>query len=74
MPFLLTLAVFLPPIVANFPQQVDTLQTVAERSGYKATARHGDVVALCKELARRHPDAAVYQELGHRRRDVPCPC
>ena len=25
---------------------------MAEQSGFKATARHGDVVALCKELAR----------------------
>jgi hypothetical protein len=52
------------PILADFPQQVDTLQTVAEKSGFRATARHADVVAVCKELARRYPAAASYSELG----------
>ena len=51
------------PILAQIPPQVDSLQTVAERSGYRATARHGDVVALCKELARKYP-GAHYGELG----------
>ena len=51
------------PILAQIPPQVDSLQTVAERSGYRATARHGDVVALCKELSRKYPDAH-YGELG----------
>jgi dipeptidyl aminopeptidase/acylaminoacyl peptidase len=51
-------------MLAQPPQQVDPLQTVAERSGYRATARHGEVVALCEELARRHPEAAVRTELG----------
>ncbi len=48
-------------ILADFPQQVDTLQTVAEQSGYKATARHGEVVALCQELARRYPNALLHR-------------
>src|SRR5437870_2062755 len=51
-------------LLSLFPQQVDTLKTVAEQSSYRATARHGDVVALCKELAKRYPDAAQYSELG----------
>ena len=73
MPLLLTLAALLPSILADSPQQVDTLQTVAERSGFKATARHGDVVALCQELAKRHPGAAFYTELGHSEEGRPLP-
>jgi dipeptidyl aminopeptidase/acylaminoacyl peptidase len=73
MPLLLTLAAFVSPILADFPQQVDTLQTVAERSGYKATARHGDVVALCQELAKRRPGSAFYTELGHSEEGRPLP-
>ena len=49
--------------LTGLPQQGDALQTVAEQSGFKATARHGDVVALCKELARKYPNAQ-YSELG----------
>src|SRR5208282_1843425 len=60
------------PILADFPQQVDTLQTVAEQSGYKATARHGEVVALCQELARRNPNA-YYTELGRSAEGRPLP-
>ena len=63
MPSLSMLFALLLPILANLLQQVDALQTVAERSEYKATARHGEVVTLCQELARRYP-AAYYTELG----------
>ncbi|MFO0888370.1 MAG: DPP IV N-terminal domain-containing protein [Isosphaeraceae bacterium] len=59
----LTLIAVSLPMLAELPQQVDTLRTVAERSDYKATARHGDVVALCRELAGRYP-AATNLELG----------
>jgi dipeptidyl-peptidase 4 len=31
------------------------LQTVAEKSDYKATSRHAEVVAFCEELAKRSP-------------------
>lgn len=51
------------PILAQIPPQVDSVQTVAERTNYRATARHGDVVALCKELANRYPNAR-YGEMG----------
>ncbi len=34
---------------------VEPLQTVAEKSDYKATSRHADVLAFCKELAKRSP-------------------
>ncbi|MGC8643865.1 MAG: DPP IV N-terminal domain-containing protein, partial [Isosphaeraceae bacterium] len=73
MPLLLTLAALLPPMLANFPQQVDTVATVAERSGFQATARHGEVVALCQGLARRHPGVALYQELGRSEEGRPLP-
>ena len=33
----------------------DDLLTVAERSGFKATARHAEVVALCEALAKSSP-------------------
>src|SRR5271166_3816645 len=67
-----SLITLLLPILADFPQQVDTLQTVAEQSGYKATARHGEVVALCQELARRNPNA-YYTELGRSAEGRPLP-
>ena len=53
------------PILADFPQQVEATRTVAEQTGYRATARHADVVGLCQELARRYPGSAVSTELGH---------
>jgi dipeptidyl-peptidase-4 len=65
------IALFLP-ILADLPPQVDPLQTVAEQSGYKATARHGEVVALCQELARRYPNA-YYTELGRSAEGRPLP-
>lgn len=44
--------------------QVDAdLLTVAERTGFKATARHEDVEELCRALAARS-DAVLYVELG----------
>lgn len=67
-----SLLALLLPILADSPQQVDTLQTVAEQSGYKATARHGEVVALCQELARRYPNA-YYTELGRSAEGRPLP-
>ena len=67
-----SLIALLSPILADFPQQVDTLQTVAEQSGYKATARHGEVVALCQELAKRYPNA-YYTELGRSAEGRPLP-
>ena len=41
----------------------DELLTVAERSGFRATARHAEVVALCERLAARSP-AVQLAELG----------
>ncbi len=67
-----SLIALLSAILANFPPQVDTLQTVAEQSGYTETARHGDVVALCQELAKRYPNA-YYAELGQSAEGRPLP-
>ena len=68
-----SLIALLLPILADSPLQVDTtLQTVAEQSGYKATARHGEVVALCQELAKRYP-SAYYTELGRSAEGRPLP-
>ncbi len=36
-------------------QMPDALLTVAEKSGFKATARHAEVVALCETLAKSSP-------------------
>ena len=41
----------------------DALQTVAERSDYRATARYDDVAAWCREFARATPNAHL-TELG----------
>ena len=68
-----SLITLLLPILSGFPQQVDTsLQTVAEQSGFKKTARHGEVVALCQELARCYPNAH-YTELGESVEGRPLP-
>ncbi len=42
---------FLGPLAA----QEAPLQTVAEKSDFKATSRHADVVAFCEEMAKRSP-------------------
>src|SRR5271165_5541850 len=72
MPSLSMTIALLLPFLAYPLQQPDPLQTVAEQSGYKATARHGQVVALCQELARRYPDA-YYTELGRSAEGRPLP-
>ena len=43
--------------------RVDVLQTVAERSDYRATARYDDVAAWCREFANATPNAHL-TELG----------
>ena len=65
-------ALFLLPSWRVLRSRAIALQTVAEQSGYKATARHGEVVALCQELARRYPNAQ-YSELGHSAEGRPLP-
>jgi len=60
---LATLALAPPP---------DDLLTVAEKTGYKATARHAEVVSLCEQLAKASPLIRL-AELGRsgERRSLP---
>src|SRR5438477_597093 len=53
---LFTLLVFAP---AAFAQQ-----TVAEKTDYRATSRHADVVAFCQELAKKAPNVVRLAEIG----------
>ena len=53
------------PLLGQIPDKakVDALQTVAERSDYRATARYDDVAAWCREFAKVTPNAHL-TELG----------
>ena len=51
------------PLLGQVPGKVDALQTVAERSDYRATARYDDVAAWCREFAKATPNAHL-TELG----------
>ena len=42
----------------------DKLQTVAEKSDYKATSRHAEVVDFCERLAKAAPNVVRLGELG----------
>jgi dipeptidyl-peptidase-4 len=57
---------------AGWAQSDPALTTVAERSDYKATARHDDVCRLCAALAERS-DAVRLVELGRSVEDRPIP-
>ena len=58
------LVVFALPLLAQAPPgKVDVLQTVAERTDYRATARFDDVAAWCAEFAKKTPNAHLI-ELG----------
>ncbi len=63
MPHVYSLVAFVLPILAQVPDKVDALQTVAERSDYRATARYDDVEAWCREFAKRTPNVHL-TELG----------
>ncbi|AMV38957.1 DPP IV N-terminal domain-containing protein [Planctomyces sp. SH-PL62] len=64
----------LPAVPAQAPTSppVEELATVAEKSGFKATARHEDVVALCRKLAEKSPNV-VFSELGRSDEGRPLP-
>ena len=50
----------------------EPLQTVAEKSEYKATSRYADVVAFCEEVAKRGPTAKLdYFGTTHEGRKLP---
>ena len=51
------------PLLGQVPGKVDALQTVAERSDYRATARYDDVAAWCRDFAKATPNAYL-TELG----------
>ncbi len=57
------LIAFFLPILGQQPVKSDVLQTVAERSGYRATARYDEVAAWCRDFARTTPNASL-TELG----------
>jgi dipeptidyl aminopeptidase/acylaminoacyl peptidase len=63
MPHVFGLLALILPISGQHPAASDVLQTVAERSGYRATARYDDVAAWCREFARTTPNAFL-TELG----------
>ena len=51
------------PSLSRSPEKGSALQTVAERSGYRATARYDDVMAWCREFSKDTPNAHL-AELG----------
>jgi dipeptidyl-peptidase 4 len=63
MPHIFSLVALVLPILGQVPDKVDALQTVAERSDYRATARYDDVVAWCREFAKKTPNVHL-TELG----------
>jgi dipeptidyl-peptidase-4 len=63
MPHLFGYCAFILPLLGQIPNQGGALQTVAERSNYRATARYDDVAAWCREFARMTPNAYL-TELG----------
>jgi dipeptidyl aminopeptidase/acylaminoacyl peptidase len=58
--------------VAQVPEPTGPLQTVAERSGYRATARHDEVAAWCRDFAKAAPNAHL-TELGRTSEGRPIP-
>ena len=63
MPSIFSLVALVLPVLAQVPDKVDALQTVAERSDYRATARYDDVAAWCQAFAKATPHAHL-TELG----------
>jgi dipeptidyl aminopeptidase/acylaminoacyl peptidase len=63
MPFPFSLVAVGLTLWAQVAEKGSELQTVAERSGYRATARYDDVAAWCRAFARATPNAHL-TELG----------
>ena len=63
MPLVNRLFVSVLAILAQNAPGVDPLQTVAETSGFRSTARHDEIVGLCRRLA-AETEKATYAELG----------
>ena len=51
------------PMLGQVPGNAEALQTVAERSNYRATARYDDVAAWCRDFANATPNAYL-TEIG----------
>jgi dipeptidyl-peptidase 4 len=51
------------PMLGQVPGKAEALQTVAERSDYRATARYDDVAAWCRDFANATPNAYL-TEIG----------
>ncbi|HZW32630.1 MAG TPA: DPP IV N-terminal domain-containing protein [Isosphaeraceae bacterium] len=63
MPSIFCVVAWILPILSQVPEPAGALQTVAERSGYRATARYEEVASWCREFARATPNARL-TELG----------
>ncbi len=63
MPLVFRLVAFALTSCAQIPEKVDQLQTVAERTSYRSTARYDDVVDWCRVFAKTVPHAYL-TELG----------
>lgn len=70
-PLLTSIALVLP-LAGQVPNTALPLRTVAEKSGYRATARYDDVATWCREFARVTPNAFL-TELGQssEKRSIP---
>jgi dipeptidyl aminopeptidase/acylaminoacyl peptidase len=63
MPHVSSLIAIALTTLVQVPDKVEALQTVAERSGYRATARYDDVAKWCADFARAVPQVYL-TELG----------
>jgi len=63
MPHVFSLVAFALMALVQVPDKVDPLQTVAERSAFRATARYDDVAEWCRAFAKAVPHAYL-TELG----------
>jgi len=63
MPNVFSLVAFVLTTMVQVPDKVEPLQTVAERSAYRATARYDDVAQWCRAFAKAVPQA-YFTELG----------
>jgi dipeptidyl aminopeptidase/acylaminoacyl peptidase len=63
MPHVSSLFALVLTTLVQVPEKVAPLQTVAERSGYRATARYDDVAKWCADFAKAFP-LAYLSELG----------
>jgi dipeptidyl aminopeptidase/acylaminoacyl peptidase len=63
MPHIVSLVALFWPLTTQLAPRGDGLQTVAERTGFRATARYDDVATWCRAFAKAAPSAHL-MELG----------